>query len=58
MYIFVIEDHILDRHSCQICYPRDMVIIIIIIILIIIHIIILDKTACLLNPVAFSNWAK
>ena len=24
MYIFVIEDHMLDWHSCQICYPLEI----------------------------------
>ena len=24
MYVFVFEDHMLDWHSCQICYPLEL----------------------------------
>ena len=30
MYVFVSEDHMLDWHSCQTCYPLEKIIIIII----------------------------
>ena len=34
MYVFVFEDHILDWHSCQICYPLDIKLVFIIIVII------------------------
>ena len=30
MHVFVSEDHMLDWHSCQICYPLEINIIIIV----------------------------
>ena len=35
MYAFVSEDHMLDWHSCQICYPLEIKLLCIIIIIII-----------------------